>query len=164
VPVYIFTVEKISHSYIPVFEKIKDKVRKKFIFEKAKLLALQQADKIIKTSKTIEDILKLNFKHDTTDFIPLFRPFSQKLASLDLKPVANLNKKGDILKSPLKDSEAAYIVWIDDVAKFNEEQFEKNKDKIKNAILKEKLNFRINKLLTELRKKSKIQINEKILR
>jgi peptidyl-prolyl cis-trans isomerase D len=164
VPVYIFTVEKISHSYIPVFEKIKDKVRKKFIFEKAKLLALQQADKIIKTSKNIEDILKLNLKHDTTDFIPLFRPFSQKLASLDLKPIANLNKKGDILKSPLKDSEAAYIVWIDDVAKFNEEQFEKNKDKIKNAILKEKLNFRINKLLTELRKKSKIQINEKILR
>ena len=161
-PMYIFTVTEVQHSYIPVFAKVKDKVKKRFVAAKEKLMALEKADKIIKEAKNVNMLKK--YKFDTTGYIPLFKPVSSKLANLDLKPVSNLNKEGDILRKPLSDNDAAYVVWIDNVAKFNEEQFKANKDKLKNLILKEKLNFKINQLLTKLRNKSKIQINEKILR
>ncbi len=162
-PIFIFKVTEIKKSYIPEFNKIKDKVVKAYKEEQAKVLAINKAKKLLKNLKNISDLKKTTYYYDETNYISYFNPVSMKLSDIDLTGITHLNKKGELLNKVLSDKNNAYIIGLVDFSKFDKEKFEQEKPKYVDAIKKQKLQFQLNKLVEKLRKESKIQINQKVL-
>ena len=165
-PIYFIKVVKIYPSFIPDYEKAKKEIIAKFKKDKAKQLALSSAEKLLTKIKNINDLKKFadnkKFVYNETNFISYHNPFSPEFLGINLKPIEKL-KKGEVLKEVLSNDTDAFIVGIVKFNKFNNELFEKQKDKIKQYIWQQKANYRISQYINKAKKKYKIDINEKIL-
>ncbi len=165
-PVYFIKVTNIYPSYIPEFDKIKNKVIEKYKLYKAKQIAKNKANEILAKVKSIKDFKRFydnkTIIYGETNFIFYHRPASQKLAGVNLQDIENLNLY-EILRKILSNNEAAFIVGIKEFNKFDKELFEKQKDRIKQFIWEQKASYRIQRYLEKIKKNYKIDINEKIL-
>jgi len=162
-PMFIFKVTKIEKSYIPAFDKIKDKVVNEYKKEEAKKLAVKEGERLIKELKNTTELKKLKYEYDETAYINFFSPNSVKLQDVDLSGITKLRNKGELLKKVLTGKENVYILGIEEFEKFDKVKYVQDKPKYVEAIKKQKLQFQLNRLVEKLKEKSKIQINQKVL-
>ncbi len=162
-PIFIFKVTEIKKSYIPSFDKIKEKVATFYKEAQAKKLAIEKGKTLLKQFKNVTDLKNSQYYYDETDFIRFYSPESLKLSDVNLSGISKLKKEGELLKKVLTGKQDAYIVGIKEFQKFDKVKFQQDKPKYVNAIKKQKLQYRLNMLVKKLREKSEIKINQKVL-
>lgn len=150
-------IEQLQASISP-FESIKDRVEKDIIINKAKKMAKDFIDNILKESQdkniqSLETIAKNHklevtttdyFKHlDYIEGIGLNREMSEAIFNA---------KKGEIIPQSFLLSQGAYIIQIDDIIPIDEEQFKQDKESYRLRIFNQKRFLEELKFIGELEK------------
>ena len=161
---FIFEKKEQKKEFIPPFEKIKDKVYEKLKEEKAKKKTEELAKNLLEeiSKNNIQDLesfskdKNLDFKstdyfkyYDYIEGIGLNEEVNKKIFSL---------KKNEILNTPLILEKGIYIVQLKDISDFNQEEFNKVKEKYTDYVKKQKENFEKFKFLLKIQEESNFKI------
>ncbi|AEA33747.1 SurA N-terminal domain-containing protein [Hippea maritima] len=152
-------------SYIPPFDKVKDKIKKDYIEKQAIKLALAQADNIlkqIKASKSLKDVaLAFKLKVETVKNLSKLMPTDKFPCSLKEDIMSRIFQKGKGYADKCQQGKKIYVFEVTDKI-FDEKEFNKLKESIRNELISEKENEILEKFIDKLKKQTKIKINPKL--
>ncbi|WP_025209814.1 SurA N-terminal domain-containing protein [Hippea sp. KM1] len=152
-------------SYIPPFEKVKDKVKKDYIEQKALMLARSYADKALKelkSSKPFDSVAKsFGLKAKLVKGLTKLMPTDEFPCSLNEKVMDRIFEKGKGYFDKCEEGKRVYVFEVVDKI-FDKKEFNKLKDSIRNELLSEKENEVLDRFVEQLKKKTKIKINPKL--
>ncbi len=152
-------------SYIPAFDKIKDKVKQAYIKYKAVEIANQLADKMYKKLKDKEKFDKaakeLGLKIAVAKNVGKFSPDDKMECTQNAVVMKKIfeNGKGFFDKCSVKDGVYVYIISKKTV---NEKDFAKYKKSIEEQLKSQKDFQAINEFIAKLKKHVKIKVNPKL--
>ncbi len=165
-PLYFAKVVKIDKPYIPDFNNIKDTVIKEYKNVESEKMAKDAAATLITSSKTLQalkEATKNIYTYDATDFINFYSPKTDKLKDIDLSEIKVLKVKDELLNHPLSNRDAAFVIGVTEFENFDNAKFEKEKEQYIKMLTNEKMKSKMDTMIEDIRKNSKIRINEKIL-
>ncbi len=161
----IYEIADKKPSYIPTFDKIKDKVKKAYIEYKAKELAKDRANKIyeaLKKGKKLSDIAKsFKLKVKLSKNISKFSPDDKMECTLKESVVQKIfeNKVGFFDRCST--NKGYYVYFVKD-KKAKEEDFKKYKKSIEEQLKSQKEYEIMNNFIEKLKKQVKIEVNPKL--
>jgi peptidyl-prolyl cis-trans isomerase D len=161
----IYEIADKKPSYIPAFDKIKDKVKKAYIKFKAKELAKQKAEEVYSKLKKGEKFnllakamgIKVNLSKD----ISKYSPDDKMECTLREDVVAKIfeNKAGFVDKCA---TAKGFYVYLVKQKKVKEEDFAKYKKSIYEQLKSQKEYDLMNNFIEKLKKQVKIEVNPKL--
>ncbi|WP_035588378.1 peptidylprolyl isomerase [Hippea jasoniae] len=158
----IYKVEDKKPSYIPFFDKIKDKVRKDFIKYEALKLAKKKAEEFISLKDNFDQLAKkANLKIHLVKNLTKLTPNDDFPCSYNQETVNEIFNNTKSYKGLCKAKDSFYVFEIAD-KKFDNKEFDKLKKSIKNQLLMEKEDKILRELISKLKKEVKIKINPKL--
>ena len=160
--IYILKVKELKPAAVPPLSQVKSKVEEGARDEKAKMLAKQKAEQAVAELAKAAPGLKLQ---ETGDFA-----FSPKgdIPKIGASPMAMeaafaLTAAAPVFKAPVQAGDRWIAAKLKSRTETNKEAFPQEKEKIKQALLPKKQQEALDKWLTELRGKAKIEINPALL-
>ncbi len=161
----IYTIKDKKPSYIPAFDKIKDKVKKAYVESQSKVLASRKAQKIyegLKKGKKLSKLAEtLHLKLKTAKGVSKFSPDDKMECTLKESVIEKIfkNKVGffDKCSTP-----KGYYVYYVKTKHAKEEDFKKYKKSIEEQLRSQKEYDIMNNFIEKLKKQVKIKINPKL--
>lgn len=153
---------------IPAFDKVKEKVRLELIKEKQDEKAKADSETLLAASKNGKTMLteskKFNLTPKTTGFFKRNGSIPEIGFERDIVKVAfQLTDKKQLPENVLKSSKGYYVIQYKDRKISDPENFNKEKEEIKNRLLAQKKSSIFNALLAQIKSRSEITIKEGFL-
>ncbi len=157
-------VEKVP-SYIPPFDKVKDKVKKAYINYMEKKLADEMAQKILKglkEGKKLSEVAKsLSLKVEEAKDIGKFSPDEKMKCTLKDSFMNKIFKEKEGYYGSCSTGNGVYV-YVIAAKKFNKKEFDKVKKSIEEQLKSQKDYETMQKFIANLKKHVKIEINPKL--
>lgn len=166
--IYIIKILDKKEEHIPGYEEAAASVKTALVKEKAMEKAKETADAILKRLKQGEDFQKLASKGYTTGESGFFTKVEGYIANIGLsvgdKPdMFSLTKENPYYSQTIPHGNKFYIFGLKDIKEADKAEFEAKKAQIKDRLLKEKQQDSLNKWLSDLKSKAKIEINKEAM-
>jgi peptidyl-prolyl cis-trans isomerase D len=166
---YVIKVLERAEEHVPPFEDISANVKAALKREKARSLAKQKAEGLLKSLKEGEGLVSLATKEkysvEETDFFSKGEGIIPKIGAFvgNDDALFDLKKNAPYYDEVLAVGENFYILKLKDSREADESKFEEQKSNIESRLLSEKQQKAVDKWLEELRAKADVSINEELL-
>jgi len=161
---YILRVKEMKESYIPDFEKIKDKVKETFIRSKSQEIAKAKIEECLKKLKESYEVnpklvdfnksaKECNLKSDSTNTFK-YGSYIEGIGASDKLWLAAKELKGDEFSDIIDTPSAFYIIKIKSSVPVDEKKFESDKDSFSQKLLLQKKEEYFAKFIEELKRKA----------
>jgi hypothetical protein len=150
-------------SFVPPLEEIKEKVVEKLIEEKSKEKVKQECEKILEVIKKekIKNLKEVAKKEEIeigeTDYFKYYDYIEGVGFSEELSKVIFSLKKGEIYPSFFLLEKGGYIIQLQDITPFNEEEFEKQKENYLKKLKERKRLLETLKFISQIEKESQLE-------
>lgn len=167
--VYIIKIHDRKEEHIPTYEEAAGSVKMAVAKEKAKEKAKEAADAVLKRLKQGEDLQKLASKEGyAAGETGLFAKIDGYIANIGLRigdkqDIFSLTPDNPYYNQALEHGNKFYIFKLKHSKEADKAEFEARKADIKNRMLQQKREEALNKWMSELRSKAKIEINKEVL-
>jgi peptidyl-prolyl cis-trans isomerase D len=165
---YIIQLIDTQDSRIPTFEEVVEKIENKWILAKQDEMARQDAKaflEMVKADSRMEEISKeFNVDVSETDFFNRNQPIPNLGYDLEISRAAfTLSQEKKYPEEILKGNNGYYVITLQDLKKPDGEDFEKEKENIRQSLMIQKQMRIFEDWITQIRNNSKISISDDII-
>lgn len=166
---YLLKMINKKESYIPAFDEVKEEVQKKVFEIKAEEKARQVAEEfldLIKKGKSLTEVAKeKGVQVEQTGPFPRNAPVIPKIGPAKdlIEILSSLTEKNRISKEVIRTKEGFFVVALSDLEPADPNRFPSISKNLEKRVLYQKQEEFLQTWLKDLRRKAKIEINQKML-
>lgn len=167
---YLLQVVKEEEPRIPELSEVKDKVKESLLREKARKLARERAERILRrlrTGKAIGSLLtKYGLKKQETGWFSPYEDFIPEIGSSEeiIQAVGVLTQKTPFPDNVIEYQDRFYLPWLKERQEADKAKFSEEKEVLIRGLLELKREEFRQRWLDDLKGKAKIEFNQEVIR